>query len=260
MTIQLNWKTPTKIVRWHNWAEQAVKKIVIFPDGVTEKQIRPAWWTPWANTLLYLPLESDVVDRSWNSVSTSSSNVSFTTTWGVVSANIPRNWYITIPDTYITTSLTEKTISMWLYVWATQTTYRRWIVWLLKEGYSWNSIAFIENTTKISSYLQWVSIWIDTPVNIYPANQWFNCIITTKDGTNNNKIYINWQQVVQWNGTSTAWGNMASSVNNRVVLFWTDGSSEWLDGSAREAIFESKARTVQEISDYYNLTKWNYWL
>ena len=47
--------TPTKVssVYIWNWDSTATK-------------VRPAWWTPWANTLVYLKLNWDALDSSWN--------------------------------------------------------------------------------------------------------------------------------------------------------------------------------------------------
>lgn len=40
-----------KIVKWSGWIEQKIKKITVFPDWVTEKQIRPV--NPPAGTVMY---------------------------------------------------------------------------------------------------------------------------------------------------------------------------------------------------------------
>lgn len=73
---------------WVSWPTKEIKRVTIRPNG-TEKQIRPAWWTPWANTTLYLPLNWDITDPynqvTYNWVWTSSFD-----TWstGVQAANL----------------------------------------------------------------------------------------------------------------------------------------------------------------------------
>ena len=50
---------------------------------VGTQQVRPSWWTPWSNTLFYLPLESDTTDHSWRNIATNPSNITYWTLWGV---------------------------------------------------------------------------------------------------------------------------------------------------------------------------------
>ena len=62
-------------------------------------------------------------------------------------------------------------------------------------------------------------------------------------------LYINWQQVKQVSAGS--WTRLPYW-----AIVWANGSN-W---DMSNIIFENKARTAQEVSNYYNITKWKYWL
>lgn len=254
MTIQLNWKTPTKIVRWHNWAEQAVKKIVIFPDGVTEKQIRPAWWKPWANTLLYFPLENDAIDVV-NSVSlTSSWTTNYTTVGWVKSAEFTKlNWLYNNNVAVLPQWDVAKTISMWTYIKG-KNIGRYWFVMFWTNS-SWATfwISWKENTDNIC-----LSRWWSISSEYTPSqNTWIN-LVCTYDTTNKWRLYSNGNQtpVITWNTTApTQWTSIYVWAS-----IWNTETRQTMYWNLSNVIIENKVRTAQEVEDYYNQTKWNYWL
>lgn len=268
MTIQLNWKTPTKIVRWHNWAEQAVKKIVIFPDGVTEKQIRPAWWQPWANTIAYYPFNWDANDHKWswtlynlsttwvtytNQLSNWNYVATFAWTWQTNSAkaicstfniwNIPQTFSIWCKTSgnnagsywlnkwILIRSMTTSNSWVWNFLWTAYLSWWYWaevnINWQIRTAASWN--AYADNARH---NIVWVYSW--TTVSIYV------------DG--------NSTPIVTKTGTSSGWNT------TYLYIWWNSDTYYGFNWDMSEFIIENKVRTTQEISDYYNLTKWNYWL
>lgn len=254
MTIQLNWKTPTKIVRWHNWAEQAVKKIVIYPDGVTEKQIRPAWWQPWANTILYCPLKDDINDATWNHTMTSG----WVSKWTI--------WYIFGSGSYIKTSDSfawpqYATICLWqkrssandnslLASKCTNWTAPYHYFWIkYRDSWGWNktldleiSISWWDSNPVVTSW--WTDISLKTRHNI----------VWIFDGSGM-KIYVDG---VVYDTKSVSWTLLTTS---SIFAIWNfTNFNQYFNWELSEVIFEDKARTVDEIKAYYNQTCQDYWL
>jgi hypothetical protein len=73
------------------------------------------------------------------------------------------------------------------------------------------------------------------------------------DTANNVKIYVDSSLVKQWQrwGTTTA---------NMIGYVWNYNTNDNLKWYLSQFILEDKTRTAQEIADYYNQTKWNYWI
>lgn len=212
------------------------------------------WRQPWANTLLYLPLQTDAIDQSGNNRWTYDTWVTYTTVWWVASANFSW-WKVTITNDFINTSLSEKTISAWVYTNFAAANNDMYIFYCCEYSNGFTAFTFLSWTTYIDSWIWWPNLSLDTPNSSYTQNQWFHIVTTCKDWTNNNKIYINWQQVAQWNGTSNPRWNTSATFNQWVYIWWSSNNSELLNGNISEFILEDKARTAQEVSDYYNQTK-----
>ena len=73
-------------------------------------------WQPWANTLLYFPLENNAIDIVNNVSLTSSWTTNYTTVWGVQSAEFTKsNWLSNNNVSVIPQWDVAKTLSVWLY-------------------------------------------------------------------------------------------------------------------------------------------------
>lgn len=225
--------------------QKEVKRITIRPNG-TEKQIRPVvpWWQPWPNTLAYYKLEEDLNDYSWNnrnlsmwgwsySYSTLTSGKKYCVTnvnayTSPLSMPFDKNAYTMSGWFYITTKSSNGAIYIEVVVWS-QGRPRFFITW--SGDISW--ICWIDNT--------WVSrvSW-----------QWYYVVATHENWTA--KCYVNgnlvWTRSFTWSWTS--WNFYINPSNANYRAGW------WVS----EIIIENKTRTQQEISDYYDQTKWNYWL
>lgn len=218
-------------------------------------------WKPWANTRVYLPLESDVVDKSWKSWRTfTTSWISYTTVWGVLSAHWTWSNYIRmdtpyplVNETWVDTN--NLTVSLWFYVTSTYSSTRRSLFEFTRYSNQNITLALKENTYII----QWNDgSWYGSDTT-YNANVWNNVILTAS-GTNK-KIYINGILKWSWNTGVWAWGYWKNSWwQTQAIITWRDLTQEWLIWNMREFIIEDKEWTAQDVSNYYNQTKANFWL
>lgn len=230
---------------WNN----NIKNIYIW-----DEKVRPAWWQPWSNTLLYLPLKSDTADHSWNNVrNTNVLTTSWTITFDSSVANIPvayfnwSSWIYTVPK--YTTVHSICTVLVWVRYnshsnmpaiirtwWTCLYVQNSWVTW---EAFYWTTSAGSYVNSSLLADNTWQLLWITSDWSI-------------------SYCYFNWQQVWTINKAPTAieandnrpcvWNNVWDSQNRRLTWY------------VSEIIWETRQRTAQEVSDYYNQTKWNYWL
>jgi len=223
---------------YQNNTEKILKNIYIGEYG----------WKPWSNTVAYYPLKEDVLDHSWNWVT-------LTNTQYLSKQSL---WYSWVASQWIAYSYIElwftnqdaKFISMWVKVnsssWNTE-------VWTLyKYGMSEYSPSHYDNSSISNKFYLFTnsSYYVWATSNWLTFNEWHH--IT---------IWYDWSKVViskDW-VQETLYNWSWYDFWNQVVLCWI-----WSRGNANytlsECIVETVARTAQEISDYYNLTKANYWL
>ena len=195
--------------------------------------------TPWANTVAYYPFKNDILDETWNT----------SLSWSWTKDTI---WYTFSTNNNISNAGSTKFVSYWfklnsysgswssllhisslweLCYWVTQHPDYTRMVW---------SIAFFKNSSW-SSY-SYKYVWIDT-------NQW-HYIAYWYDGNN-----IVWY----FDGTEyTIWSWYYNFGSDVILLrLWSNGAT---NVTFSDVILESVARTSQEVSDYFNQTKWNYWI
>ena len=219
---------------------------------LTLKNFYKQWWQPWANTLLYCPLNSTdtYTDQSWNNIQTTSSWVSFWTYVWVDCAYFDFNWNHKIWIPAIAWTFTYMTMSVWSY---------------MTNNKAVTQIFMIEwNNTNLS--LQPSSIW-QLQSQTYDGtdhfitdgnglNAWHHNLVVWDNGTS--YFYVDWQLIWSDSGSSITdmyisdgalWWH--SQGNNSIFAYW------WY---LSEAILEDKARTATEIQDYFNQTKSLYWI
>ena len=234
-----------------------LKRILIYPDGVTEKQVYPYKWTPWSNTLLYLPLESDVVDYSWRSISTTASWVSYTTVWWVTSAHIWNTWWISVAAWAVTKDLSEMTISLLFYLPTATYSSRRVLMEFNNNSYCNFSILNNANTTQM---IWWYVLWdLNTD---FSAQQWINIVYT--GNSSNYKLYKNWVFIWQKSWSSTprwTWTGSSSEIGQYIFCgrAWTS-NTPFVNWNIREVIFEKKKRSDADVSKYYQRIKAKLWI
>lgn len=206
-----------------------LKKIYIYPDGVTEKQVYPAWWRPNANTLLYLPLATNSNDQSWNGNNGTDTNITYS--WNKAVFNSSWTSCILIDKTTLPTTFTLHLIA--------QITTLSW--YQLAFRYSdnvWQDIC--------RCYLNWygsIQVWM-----------WVNTTTTGIASDTNEHLY-SW--VVQSNSMKFyidgvlkyTYNQNVGSYANPKISFWNRwyNMNEWLKWTMREVIMESSYRTDAEV-------------
>lgn len=191
------------------------------------------WWsyTPTAYTVAYYPLISDFNDHkwSWTLYNLTNSWATLATLWWVTCANF--NW-----------SDTEASSSAFYSYWTWDFTASargyplansQWVWWLIGAN------------VLVMNSKNWYVEWTSAPT---PLNTWTNIVFTITGGKL--KIYSNATLYLD-----TSYG---SNVTWNLYIGATNGSSYHLYWWLSELIFENKARTATEVSDYFNATKSNY--
>ena len=206
------------------------------------------WWKPWANTIAYYPLRTDFDDYSWNGRNLSWDKYIVTVWWidcAYYSSN--RSYY-----TWYSLNRTVRTISLWMNAYSSS-----WI-WTLvhiskNRDVHLGSLAINLQNWGIGvadnySYATWYyTVQSDTWYQVVWTQEW-NVV----------KLYVNWEFV--WENTSRPSEYVSPNGWCFGCQFDTSYKTNKYTGYLSEVILEDKARTAQEISDYYNLTKWNYGL
>ncbi len=236
----------------HNfWTGQnPITKLMLNWEEYQIREFQQWWWQPWANTLLYLPLNSTdtYTDKSWNNVSTTNYNVAFWTYQWVDCWEFNTSTRITV--TPFSIDFSKYTMAVWCYCTAAQ-----WDAKILDMRDNIN-FTFVYWNGEWYAYT-WIydSGW--QQVNFNPNWQYMNqrvLVCSTLDNWNMN-FYL------KGNGLDLS-ANMSAQLNSTITPNYITIWQEYNNGAARhyswwlsELILENKVRTAQEIEDYYNQTK-----
>lgn len=212
-------------------------------------------WKPWANTLAYYPLEENTNDYSGNWHNWTPTNITYTTlaSWKKVSVytqgssilNIGTIWWV----------YPNFTASIWIkFSWNNSAKAR---IWCIDGTNSWRTLLqprkntswYIEISTYNGSTETHQSLWIS-------PSDWKNFVVTLNSGVLYG--YLNGVYVASMNSKYGGWSQSLSYPSS--IGSESGSATNWWGWYMSEAILESKTRTAQEISDYYNSTKANYWL
>jgi len=207
---------------------------------------------PWVNTIAYYPLETNGDEASWKSW------LNITTTWITFSNNVA------ILDGNQRATVNSITWYKTICFWFKKTNDVNWMIIT-----QWNTDGYIQLRTNgfAAAWTWWWSFnndytaWWSTPSNV-----WRLCVITQTvandswSSTWSMKFYlsdfwwVSWvrqydttNHYLNWGITRIGW---SGNTSYPYALIW----------EMSQLIFESTERTAQEISDYYNQTKWNYGL
>ena len=228
-------------------------------------------WTPWANTLAYYPLKEDVLDYSGN-------NRNWTNYWVTFS-----NWlwvfngssYVSLWTWSWTNIQTNMTISAW-FKWNWSWSKDNMVVaksqyyapWTWYSNYAFYVISIHEEDRYLMAWFYNQSDFNAHPLNfrttwwwsptLWPvtqSNKWYHIVITNDWTTK--KAYINWTLVATETNTSTS---STQSVETRIWSAVRYNYDSYFNWNISAVIFEDKTWSAQEVADYYNQTKSNYWL
>ena len=192
------------------------------------------WWKPWSNTIAYYQLKNDIKDYSGN--------------W--------HDWYTA-----------------------------RWTTTFSDNACQFNTLRC--NDTLFSNYSGDITILAYVLSATSTASFWFAAdwsrFPTWKFLENNFWIYNNWWEAINWQNLTfpnllvavKSWTSVTLYIWDTINATWTINKSIptntnwiyiWWYGNNNETmkvwnlIVENKARTAQEVANYYNQTKSNYWL
>ena len=223
------------------------------------------WRQPWVNTLVYYNIDDNdttttIYDKSWNNYdATWSSTGSY-----IVDSDAGRvayfNWEYA--DTWAVINFGN---NFTFNVWINQTVAPSWYGYQSIFG-EWASSStlpsvwmdFRDGSTKLFGFADWTGNWIILNVSTTAdLNTWMLLSMVLDNWTLT--IYKNWVSL----------GNLANVPNPTYNISWwaTFALSRWRNWDLnpfywyiKEFIGEDKARTSQEIQDYFDQTKGNYWI
>ena len=215
-------------------------------------------WTPWANTLLYLPLQSDAVDKSWNNISTTTSWISFTTIWWVSACSTWNPWYITIDNTWF---INWNTMSEWcislLYYLPSQTSARRTIFEFRNKNYCACSLITPSNDQSKLSFWYWWRNLSNISLSFW---QWVHLVVTWDSSWIS--AYVNGSLASSWatmNSNFWLWDFTESWWENQTLFYLKRTSAYPLNWYVREFIAEKKKWSADDVANYYNQIKQQLW-
>jgi hypothetical protein len=210
-------------------------------------------WQPWANTVAYYPLTATdtVNDKSWNNRNLTNNWTQFWTYAGVSCVYCTWWNFLYYSSNPITWNSSFTAVARF---YNTQRNSSRWENVLSLGDTDWNNAFSMGINNSWYTLMVW---WWNNDRNTWytvPLNSWILCVMSHSSGTI--KTYVNWSLI----NTSTVNFNLSSSKMRVGAWLWNSPYQDAFYGYISNVIFENKARTATEISDYYNQTKSNYWL
>lgn len=221
------------------------------------KQIYPDVPSIEKDAYFYWELEGNTDDATWNNRIGTSSNITYDTDWNLTVANFTNN-----SEIYLADSMTQSgtTCSFWCRIKPTtiQSNVLYHIMWRANTA---NKKTFSENILNQNNTLWWYYYdgqerrmnywWIstDTRYHVFFIRDLENRIA---------KFFVNWTLVETKTNVSSTWWCNAIFVSWKIWGSSTTNSSFlW---KISKVIYLTKACADQEITDYFNKTKENYWL
>lgn len=204
------------------------------------------WWQPWADTIAYYPLNSTYIDtdQSWN-------NRNGVTVWTLSYWNNYcqfSSWnYISIP-TIIPYWANPYTISVW-YNTSDSSWHQNVVYCQINSSIDNTGSALFVYQWHLYYCGKWNYDWDITDVSI-SNDTWYNIVFTYT--WTQLECFVN--GVSKWTFTRT----ISSTAPNIANI--GKGSPEICIGKTSNLIIEGKVRTAQEIQDYFNQIKGEYWI
>ena len=215
-------------------------------------------WQPGANTLAYYPLNWDTNDYSLGGKNlTSSGNVSFVNI-GIGKQVAYMQWNSSWNSTKLySSSFSSETLPLTLSIWeklnATTGSFPNKLHLLQLTSASPYSRISIWNAIYDNLNRNWklfapddIKYITNEPTDYWDGN-WHHLVATFT--TTQSCLYKDWQLVYTWNW----WTN--STKNLTIYIGSNDDDNYWINGYVGDAIIERWTRSLQDVQDYYNLTK-----
>ena len=200
------------------------------------------WWTPWVNTYAYYPLTTDANDATANNrnLSADASITYSTANWALLPSS-RHSWML---EPFNITSSGTWTISWW------QNT-----IWIYQSDARWID-CFLNWSNRISTW--WVNnnqdlwIWNQRATVTETSGVWYHHVVTISNWVA--VFYMDWEQKLTNNvttGLTSTYFRWGQEYNNAYYreLFWY----------LKDIIIEDVVWTGTDVSNYFNLTKGDYW-
>lgn len=208
------------------------------------------WSNVTPNTLLYLPLNWDLLDRSWNNNNgTADWTITFETIWNKQYALFGANSAINLTSLPVSwNNPSAFTQSVWLKTNSNGVAYMHHFGRDARQSRS-NVIIFYSSNHRPLQDTYQVDIYLWNAVSSDMYEKWINVIYTYNNWTH--KLMINWQLYWTW-----SWNLNIVSWYNKYI--WRKDSNNWWYALS-ECIFEMGERSETAWLDYFNKTKSKYW-
>lgn len=237
-----SWWMSNLIIENKAWTAQEVAD---YYDQTKSNYLRQ----PWANTIAYWKFEDDIKDYSWNWYDITSANNTQLTILNWVKCLNLNNSYCAAATIDTLSTYNNYTIIWWYYLnWTVDIKYTWGGAW------GWSGIRFRSGGWD-DSQIRW-----GNPTNTYsqwnyntPTWQWFMFAIVVNSGYG----------IVYKNTTETVLKSQVVAPINNTTPFRIGADEEWTirwNWYISRLIIEKQWWTAQEVSDYYNQTKWGYWI
>jgi hypothetical protein len=213
------------------------------------------WWQPWVNTTLYLPLDWDSTDPynnvtySWVGTADYDDWDTWVQAWKFNGNNAVALW----ASTDFENSTWELTYCFWFTTSSPSTEQR------CSFNVSWKYF----NMCRITGSKLWCMCSTDqqqyfaTWTTTITADTKHLATITMKE---NDTIKVYLDGVLE-DTVSISWTFTALTYQRwQHVWSWRDAISEFWYGMIKDFIIENKVWTAQEVADYFDQTKANYWI
>ena len=199
-------------------------------------------WKPDANTVMHFPFKNDILDKVWNAtipISWTKQSVwyQFSSSGQVDFTNSPTNCrFISVWLKYIS--------SQWDYNQITST-----FIWEVLYNFNHKSTDFyhrFQYHSNASSSSPSTTVYPTSSQQNTNSNQWYHMAYWTdwtKVYAYLNSVKVRETTIVNWLHTNTSM-KLFQQMN---IVFW-------------ELIWEKAMRSQTDITNYFNKTKWKYWL
>jgi hypothetical protein len=221
--------------------------VYLYPSG-TETELKNAyigeyteWRQPWANTIAYFPFMNDIQDKVWTATITTGVTPTKASVWFTFTSSSTGNY--TTVDGANFWSIRAKANSL-------NSNY----IGLLnaRDGYVGYYYKHIESNLNKRFYMFYNSSLSRVSSNQTSVWTWARHHFCY---WNNNGAWTFFLDGTQFYTQST---RQPYSSSGKIYIVWIGDGSDTFEIS--DLIVESVARTAQEIANYYNQTKSNYWL
>ena len=206
----------------------------------------PRSWSPGSNTIIYFPFKQDAKDYSGNGYTLS-------TSWTQETIGRRFNTDVTFNETW---DKQWKFVSFWIKI------YNKGSWWSNVENQMW---WWDYGWICYQAYNYYWSAWWDR-IQIFTSSSWASAgkALSTTNNTRYHMAYWYWDWAavcwVNWTKyTLTTWSIYDPGAESPTHFIINRSTTKW-DLALSDVIFETELWTDDQVTEYYNATKGNYWL